>query len=135
MMNNFKQVTKAVFKSINHLNTRKSLSISIFPMLWINIAQNSKFKKYVYITPMVIISIILIIAIGIKKNYYLEEELNRNGINITGKVIGFETEHHRRSTTDYARFNYEFENKEYIQRIENYDQEYKLSQNLNLKNI
>ncbi|WP_264565065.1 hypothetical protein [Flavobacterium sp. N3904] len=79
---------------------------------------------------MVVISIIIIIGISIKRENYLEGELNKNGINRIGKVTGFEIEHYRRSKTDYAIFKYEFENKQFIQRIENYDNEYKLNQNL-----
>ena len=130
----------AIYKSFSYQsnndtigNAMMIISIGLFPMLWLNIAENSKWKKYAYVAPMVIISIILIILMMAKKKEYLEEELKKYGINANGKVIGFEVENHRSSKTDYATFKYEYENKQYTQRIENYDDEYKINQNLNLK--
>lgn len=114
-------------------NVMMIISIIVFPMLWLNNTENSKWKKYVYVVPMVIISIVLIILMIGKKKEYLEEELNKYGQDAIGKVIGFEVEHHRRSKTDYATFKYEFENKQFIQRIQNRDNEYKLNQKLDLK--
>lgn len=129
-----------VYKSFNYQSSNQTIgnvmmliSISLFPMLWLDVAENSKWKKYVYVAPMVVIGIILIVFNMIKKNEYLKEELDKYGIEIEGKVIGFEVEHRRRSKTDYATFKYQFENKQYKQRIENYDNEYNLNQNLNLK--
>ena len=130
----------AIYKSFSYQsnndtigNVMMLISISLFPMLWLNIAENSKWKKYVYVVPMVIIGIILVIVMIAKKKEYLEGELSKYGNDIVGKVIGFEVENHRRSKTDYATFKYEFENKQFIQRIENYDNEYELNQNLKLK--
>jgi heme/copper-type cytochrome/quinol oxidase subunit 4 len=130
----------AIYKSFSYQsnndtigNVMMIISIGLFPMLWLNIAENSKWKKYAYVAPMVIISIVLIIMMIAKKKEYLEKELKEYGKDVVGRVTGFEVEHHRRSKTDYATFKYEFENKQYIQRIENYDYEYKINQNLNLK--
>lgn len=114
-------------------NVMMIISISLFPMLWLNIGKNSKWEKFATIAPMVIISIFLIIVMISKKNEYLEDELNKYGTNTIGKVTGFEIETHKSSKTDYATFKYEFENKQFIQRIENYDNEYELNQNLNIK--
>ena len=115
-------------------NVMMIISISLFPMLWLNIGKNSKWEKFATIAPMVIISFVLIIGMGIKRDEYLENELNKNGTNSIGVITGFEIETHRRGRqTDYATFKYEFEHKQLIQRIENYDNEYKLNQNLKLK--
>ena len=130
----------AVYNSFKYQSSNQTIgnvimliSISLFPMLWLNVAENSKWKKYVYVAPMVVLGIIIIVFNMAKKNDYLEKELNQYGIATEGKVIGFEVEYSRRSKTDYATFKYEFESKKYRQRIENYDNEYKLNQNLQLK--
>ena len=131
----------AIYKSFSYQskkfmigNVMMLISLSLFPMLWLNIAEYSKKKIYVYIVaPLVFIGFISVFVTIAKKIEYLEEELNKHGINVVGKVIGFEVERHRRTKTEHATFKYEFENKQFIQRIENYDDEYKLNQNLNLK--
>jgi hypothetical protein len=129
----------AVYKSFGYQSNNDTIgnvmiliSIGIIPMLWLNINKNSKWKKYIYILPMVIIGIIIIIVTLAKKKKYLEEEINKYGKNAIGKVIGFEVGKGR-SKRHYVTFKYEFENKQYIQRIENYDDEYEINQNLNLK--
>ncbi len=129
----------AVYKSFSYQsnndtigNVMMLISISLFPMLWLNINENSKWKKYVYVLPMVIIGIIIIIVTIAKKKEYLEEEINKYGKNAVGKVIGFEVGKGR-SKRHYVTFKYEFENKQFIQRFENYYDEYELNQNLNLK--
>ena len=129
----------AIYKSFSYQsnndtigNVMMLISISLFPMLWLNIYENSKWKKYIYIVPMVIIGIIITIVTIVKKKEYLEEEINKYGKNAVGKVIGFEVGKGR-SKRHYATFKYEFENKQYIQRIDNYDDEYVINQILNLK--
>ena len=114
-------------------NVMMIISIGLFPMLWLNIAENSKWKKYAYVAPMVIIGCILVFVMIAKKKEYLEEELNKYGQVAIGKVIGFQVEHTRRSKFDYATFKYEYENKQFIQKTENFDNEYKIGQILNLK--
>lgn len=130
----------SVYKSFSYQSSNDStgnammiISIGIFPMLWLNIAENSKWKKYVYVVPMVIISCILVFVMIAKKKEYLEDELNKYGQVAVGKVIGFEVEHTRRSKFEYATFKYEYENKQFIQKTENFDNEYKIDQILNLK--
>ena len=129
----------AIYKSFGYKsnndtigNVMMLISIGSFPMLWLNLLENSKGEKYQFVVPMVIVSMILIFVTMKKKEEYLEEEINNYGINANGNVIGFEIGKGR-SRTHYATFKYEFENKQYIQRIENYDDEYKINQNLNLK--
>ena len=129
----------AIYKSFSYQSNNDTIgnvimliSIGLFPMLWLNINENSKWKKYIYIVPMIIIGIVIIIVTIAKKKEYLEEEINKYGKNAVGKVIGFEVGKGR-SKRHYVTFEYEFENKQYIQRIENYDNEYVISQNLNLK--
>ena len=129
----------AIYKSFSYQSSNQTIgnammliSISLFPMLWLNVAENSKWKKYVYVAPMVVIGIIIVILTIAKKKEYLEEEINKYGKNTLGKVIGFEVGKGR-SNTHYATFKYVFENKQYIQRIENYDDEYTINQNLQLK--
>jgi uncharacterized membrane protein len=116
-------------------NVMMIISIGLFPMLWLNIAENSKWKKYAYVMPMVIIGCVLVFVMITKKKEYLEEELNKYGQVVVGKVIGFEVEHTRRSKFDYATFKYEYEyeNKQFIQKTENFDSEYRIDQILNLK--
>ena len=114
-------------------NVLMLISIGLFPMLWLNIADNSKWKKYVYVVPMVIVGCILVFVVMAKKREYLEEELSKYGQVAVGKVIGFEVEHTRRSTFDYATFKYEYQSKQFIQKTENFDNEYKIDQILNLK--
>ena len=128
-----------VFKSFNYQSNNDTIgnvltiiSVGLFPMLWLNIAENSKWKKYAYVLPMVIFGCILVFVTIAKKKEYLEDELNKYGQNAAGKVIGFEIGKGR-SKTHYATFKYEFENKQYIQRITDYDDEYKINQILNLK--
>lgn len=130
----------AIYKSFSYQSSNQTIGnvmilscISLFPMLWLNISENSRWKKYIYVIPMVIIGSGIAIGIMIKRKNYLKEELNKYGINTAGIVTGFEVEHHRRSKTDYATFKYEFENRQFIQRIENYDDEYKLNQSLNIR--
>jgi hypothetical protein len=128
----------AIYKSFSYQSSNQTIgnvmmliSIGLFPMLWLNVAENSKWKKYVYVAPMVVIGIIIVILTIAQKKEYLEEELNKYGNKALGKVIGFEVGKGR-SKTNYATFKYMFENEHYIQRIENYDDEYKINQNLNL---
>jgi hypothetical protein len=130
----------AIYKSFKYQSSNETIgnvmmliSIGLFPMLWLNVAENSKWKKYVYVAPMVVVGIVLIVFNMTKKKEYLEEELDKYGMATEGKVIGFEVKHRRRSKTDYATFIYQFENQQYKQRIKNYDNEYKLNQNLKLK--
>ena len=129
----------SVFKSFNYQSNNDTIgnvltiiSVGLFPMLWLNIADNSKWKKYAYVAPMVIFGCILVFVTIAKKKEYLENELNKYGKNAVGKVIGFEVGKGR-SKTHYATFKYEFEKKQYIQRIADYDDEYKINQILNLK--
>lgn len=130
----------AIYKSFNYQSSNQTIGgvmiltcISLFPMLWLNISKNPRWKKYVYTIPIVIIGSGIVIGIMIKRKNHLKEELNKYGINTVGIVTGYEVEHHRRNKTDYATFKYEFENKQFIQRIENYDDEYKLNQSLNIR--
>ena len=128
-----------VFKSFNYQSNNDTIgnvltiiSVGLFPMLWLNIAENSKWKKYAYVAPMVIFGCILVFVTIAKKKEYLEHELNKYGKNAVGKVIGFEVGKGR-SKTHYATLKYAFENKQYIQRIADYDDAYKINQILNLK--
>ncbi len=101
-------------------------------MLWLNITEKSKWRKYVYVAPMVIIGVILVFVMIAKKKEYLEVEISKYGNDAIGKVIGFEVGKGR-SKRHYVTFKYEFENKQFIQRFENYYNDYKLNQNLSLK--
>ena len=107
-----------------------TISLAVLPMLWLNVSENSKWKKFIYIAPMVVIGIGIIIGVMLKKESYLEEELVKNGINTIGIITGFEKESHN---TNYATFKYRVNGKEYIQRIEYYDDTYKIGDNLNIK--
>jgi hypothetical protein len=122
------------YQSNNHTigNVMILISISIFPMLWLNITEKSKWRKYVYVAPMVIIGVILVFVMIAKKKEYLEVEISKYGNDAIGKVIGFEVGKGR-SKRHYVTFKYEFENKQFIQRFENYYNDYKLNQNLSLK--
>jgi branched-subunit amino acid transport protein AzlD len=129
----------AIYKSFSYQSNNDTIgnvlmliSIGVFPMLWLNSSENFKWKKYVYVLPMVIVGIIIIIVTITKKKEYLDEEINKYGKNTVGKVIGFEVGKGR-SKTRYATFKYVFKKKQYVQRIENYDDEYKLNQILNVK--
>ncbi|MCL9771046.1 hypothetical protein NAT47_11530 [Flavobacterium sp. HXWNR69] len=130
----------AIYKSFSYQSNNDTIgnimmiiSIGLFPMLWLNISENSKWKKYVYVIPMVIVGIIIVIVTITKKKEYLEKELDKYGQKAVGKIIGFEVEHTRRSKFEYATFKYKYKNKQFIQKTENFDNEYKIDQILNLK--
>ena len=130
----------AVYKSFNYQSSNQTIgnvlmiiSIIIFPMLWYDGGENPTSKSKKFLIPNVIIAIGIIVGVISLRNNYLTNELNNYGTKVIGKVSGFEIETQRSGKTDYATFKYEFENKHYLQRIENYDNEYKLNQNLNIK--
>jgi cell division protein FtsL len=111
-----------------------SFSIIAIQMLWLNISDDSKWRKFLSFSAVVVSLIVIFVITFNQQEQYLEEELQNYGVNSIGTVIGFEVETHRRSPdTQYATFNYRFENKVLIQRVENYDNEYSLNQKLNLK--
>lgn len=131
----------SVYKSFNYQSNNDSygnvlmiISIGMFPMLWLNISRHPQWEKYATIIPMVVFSFIIILGLSAKRKEYLEIELYKYGTNSIGIVTGFEIETHRRGKqTDYATFKYELRSKQFIQRVENYEGQFKLHQNLNLK--
>ena len=130
----------AVYKSFSYQSNNQTIgnvlmiiSIIIFPMLWYDAGENPSVKSKIFLIPNVFIAIGIVIGVISLRDNYLKNEINNYGTKVIGKVSGFEIETHRRGKTDYATFIYEFENKRFVQRIENYDNEYKLNQNLNIK--
>lgn len=124
----------AVYQSFRYQSENQTIGgvmllsgICFLTMIWF------RWRKFWSMFAMIFVSILLIFLILQHKKYYIADELKKNGVQVKAKVIGFEEKKSRRSTTPFATFEYEFQNKKYRQRIENYDDEYKQNQILNLK--
>ncbi len=63
---------------------------------------------------------------------YQENQLSKYGKNVTGKVIGFETEYRRRGSTTYAKLEYNFDDEFYNQKIENVNDFYQINDSVKL---
>lgn len=100
-------------------------SFFAFPVLWLDLGENPKSKNYTIIIPTIIFLFCIIFLLTNNKKKYLVEELNKYGIIATAKVTGSEFENHKSGRKYFATFKYKTNGKEFVQRIENYKEEYK----------
>jgi hypothetical protein len=63
----------------------------------------------------------------------LNNELNKNGIETTAVITGFEFESIKSNQIEYATIQYEFENQIIIQRFRNFNHEYNFNQTLPIR--
>jgi hypothetical protein len=108
------------------------MSIIVCSMLFIDVNNSSNKRRILFISIMSIIAIAVILITYLASKSYLQGELKKNGIVTYGTVIGFEGKEHKTGKSDYAIFKYEFENKEYIQKVITYDYKHKVNQILRL---
>jgi len=104
---------------------------AIIEMMWLNMDRYSN-KNTFQVTLLTIVGVIVIIGMMFLRNNYLESELSRNGINTIGTVVGFEADRSGRTTRNYAQIKYEYSKNQILQRVEYFDNKYKLNQTLKI---
>jgi uncharacterized protein YneF (UPF0154 family) len=109
------------------------VSLLVLPMLWFEYEVISKIIKILFIAFSLLVAVFLFWLIGSTKTKYENSELKKNGVFTKAKIFDLIIVKGRRSKTEYAIFKYTFENKEFLQRVMNFDETYKIDQILNLK--
>ena len=107
------------------------ISIAIIEMMWLNMDRYTN-KNTFQVTLLTIIGVIVIFGTMMLRNNYVEMELSRNGVFTTGTVVGFETDGSGRTTENYAQIKYSYNSNQVLQRVQYFDDKYKLGQTLNI---
>lgn len=123
------------YKSQNFVYGGVLLLLSLFTlnMLWSKVLENLNYKRPIYLIPIVMMSVVIIIGLTMIRSSVLNIELNNFGKETTAKVIGFEKDYSLKGRRrDYATIQYQINKKVVTQRTENYSNEYRQNQTLNL---
>lgn len=125
------------YRSVNFTLGLLILYISFFciPFFWFKIDHTTLKGKAFFMTPMVILAIVLIFTMMNKKDSFIENEVNSHGVNTIAKVTGFEkdTGLRRKNTSYFATIQYVFEGKTIVQRIENDDHTHHMDEKISIR--
>jgi hypothetical protein len=128
----------SIFNSFNYKSKNEIIGFVLFfipificLMIGFNIKKYTESKIDLFI--IVVITTFIIFFIMQFRKLNLEYELEKYGIETSGKVINFETEKRKTYSVKYAVFKYVFKTKINIQRIDNNDFNFKIDQNFKLR--
>lgn len=126
----------SVYKSFEYASKNQTyggvmmiISIAIIQMMWLDV---TKFTNKIQIAFLVIIGIVIIFGTMALRQSYLTKELNKNGIRTIATVVGFEIDNSGRKARSYAQLRYKCNGQQILQRVEYFDDIYKLNQKLNI---
>ena len=129
----------AVYKSFGYKSDHDIIgsvmiivSLGIIEMMWLDVSNYSN-KQTVHVAILTFIGLITIIGTMMLKQNYVSSELSKNGIDATATVVGFEADKGGRTTRKYAQIQYKCNNNQILQRVEYFDDKYKLNQDLKVR--